>query len=259
MRCTLRTMARPDEDEIASLSALYEAERSDLSGLMGHALALIGVLIAYVGVASGVLGNERRIFDSWLFPAMVALPPWIAISFHVNLMANVFAHVHSVEKIEDRLYEATGLPKHLRRRIGSMAGDDATNIATQPWSMKVQTLVSYAGIAVLVVLFTVFCVEQVAHRVHGWRSWQPALTALLYTAIAISTVFAWRNVLLENDAMKKDPKPQRTPDPAPGDQRSPAAPDPQGTVAHLTGVDHPTGTDHATGPLPADAAEPAGP
>lgn len=102
-----------EERTIEALSAVYGAERQDLPGLMGHALTLLGVIVAYSGIATGILGDDPARFSQALFPVILAFPVWMVIAFHVTLMANVFAHGKSTMILERALLDAAGMKKRV--------------------------------------------------------------------------------------------------------------------------------------------------
>ncbi|MGH2959561.1 MAG: hypothetical protein ACRDKE_08130 [Solirubrobacterales bacterium] len=188
-----------DEERLAATIALYDGERQDLTSLMGHSLTLVGLLIAYAAAASGLLSNGDSVFSDWYFAAIAALPAWITLGFHTTLIKLVFAHSRSAVYLEDQLALVAGIRGADRDKVGARAGELATNIATQRPAARGQTLVTYVGIAVLIIFFTVYCISVVAQKTGRWGSTEAVASSVFYLGLIAAAAAAWIEVLKENE------------------------------------------------------------
>lgn len=131
-------------------------------------------------------------------PSISAFPAWTVGAYHVLIVANVFAHNRSVKILERELVSVAGLYGEAPS-AGARAGDEVTNIKTQPWVLRPQTIISYGGIYLLILGFTVYCIAD-ANRLtshHPWTVEVVGFTAL-YAVFAILITCAWIHVLRMN-------------------------------------------------------------
>ena len=180
-------------DRVTALGALYQAERQDSAGMLIASLAVIAGGLTYLGVALAVLNNVRVPGGHWT-AALLAFPLWVVASFHVLLAANAIVRQSSIEIIEGALFNMTGLDKSLREKVGSRAGQRAMNIAEQPNRFRVHTVVTYGGPLIIIVGFSVYCLDTAA-KLKGWDS-APVITAgAVYLVLFLAIVSAWLLVM----------------------------------------------------------------
>ena len=145
-------------DRIASLSALYQAERTDLTGILGQSLVLVGLAITYMAALVAVF-VAQKVTLSPIAIGYLAFPVWMMVAFHSVILALVFAHGQSVRILEWELVRAADLHK-TRGAIGAAAGTGATDVDIlmrnrRRWGLVGSTIVSYGGFFVFVISFTV--------------------------------------------------------------------------------------------------------
>lgn len=185
---------------IAAVAALYSSERNDLGGLLAQSLALTSIGVAFMGVAAGFLSKADPDSAGVVLRLFLALPAWTVGAYLVIIMANVFTHNASVRVLETRLVRATGWHADTGKELGARAGEEITNIMTQPWPLKVQTCFAYGGIYILIGGFTYYCIDS-AKTVgkDGWTT-EIIIAAALYGLAALTCAATWRYVLRLNDA-----------------------------------------------------------
>lgn len=84
--------------------------------------------------------------------------------------------------------------KVTEQNIGSRAGQKVLDVDKQPGVLKVQTFVSYGGVALIIVVFTIYCLT-VAAKSKGWVS-APVISAeVVYASLFICALKAWLHVL----------------------------------------------------------------
>ncbi len=103
-------MAAPDneplgaEDSVPAIAALFEAERSEVQSILGHALQLVSILVAYSTVAGAVWATRPDTVPHALVP-IVPIPLWMVIAWHSQLNSRVFAHNQAIVVLEQKLLD----------------------------------------------------------------------------------------------------------------------------------------------------------
>jgi hypothetical protein len=175
---------------VGALAALYQAERADISNILGQALVLVSISVAYIGTIIAILVSGNDAFEGGL-GMWLPLPVWIAISFNVILNALVFAHNVSAKKLERDLTSIAGYTPEEARIIGVQAGTKVSDLKSQLLSrdrypLAGATIVSYFGVLAVVLAFTIYCLISTAE--HGW-GWIGA--SIIYLAIGLCIGLSW--------------------------------------------------------------------
>lgn len=178
-------------DRIAALGALYGADRQDSSTLVTARLALLALQLTYMGLVAIVLNAQDPGVGPWV-AAFSPFPLWFLHAYHLILVAISMARVKSVRVLEDALYEQSGLPAEKRPLVGGRAGERMADIAMQPVAIRIQAVVSYAGVGVVMIAFSVYALVVAAHR-DGWSA--VVIAGLLYLFLFGSAAVAWLHVV----------------------------------------------------------------
>ncbi|GAB3432036.1 hypothetical protein [Actinophytocola sediminis] len=178
-------------DRIAALGALYGADRQDSSTLVTARLALLALQLTYMGLVALALNSQDPGVGPWV-AAFSPFPLWFLHAYHLILVAISMARVKSVRVLEDALYEQSGLPAELRPLVGGRAGERMADIALQPVAIRIQTVVSYAGIGAVMIAFSVYALVVAGQR-DGWLA--VVLAGLLYLFLFGSVAVAWLHVV----------------------------------------------------------------
>ncbi len=178
--------------EATALAALYQAERADQQVHMNVSLTLIAGSVAYLGLVVSKF-DDLRTSHAW--PLVIAVPLWMVAAFHVLLMANILSRNTSIKILEERLHSATKLADmgYAADQIGAERGRKVMDLPIQPWPLKFQTLITYAGIVATLGVFTGYCLWS-AHDVHGWYSWV-IVGIVAYSLAGVGLGAAWIKVL----------------------------------------------------------------
>lgn len=183
--------ANSSADQVAALGALYGADRQDASTLVNARLALLALQLTYVGFAAIALNAQEPGAGPWV-AAFSPFPLWFMHAYHLILVAISMARVKSVRVLEDALYARSGLPAEMRALVGSRAGERMADVAMQPVAVKVQAVVSYAGIGAVILTFSVYALIVAAHR-DGWAA--VVIAGLLYLFLLGTAAAAWLYVV----------------------------------------------------------------
>jgi hypothetical protein len=195
-------------DRIAALAALYQGEKTDASYLFNTAMAMMGIAVSYVVGAIAFLGNPSRGPMPWLFLLLLPIPLWLIVAFHSLMTLNAMSHGISVRIIEDALFDASGLRVD-RTLVGSAAGDKIMDITQEKVVHKVTTFVVYAGVAGLVIGFTVYALYSAQGIVKDDLVWILAIGA--YSLLLIMVAASWIvGVRMINKGRREIPEPEKS-------------------------------------------------
>lgn len=179
-------------DRVAALAVLYQSERQDSATILLTSLALIAAGMTYLGIAA-VLLSSSKLPGAWV-SAFLAFPLWVITAYHVLLVGTALVRSNSIAIIEQRLVKMIDFDKVTEQNIGSRAGQKVLDVDKQPGVLKVQTFVSYGGVALIIVVFTIYCLT-VAAKSKGWVS-APVISAeVVYASLFICALKAWLHVL----------------------------------------------------------------
>ena len=198
----------PGDPRIAALAALYQGEKTDASYLFNTAMAMMGIAVSYVVGAIAFLGNPSRGPMPWLFLLLLPIPLWLIVAFHSLMTLNALSHGISVRIIEDALFDASELQVD-RGLVGSAAGDKIMDITQEKVVHKVTTVVVYAGVAGLVIGFTVYALYSAQGIVKDDLVWILAIGA--YSLLLIMVAASWIvGVRMINKGRSEIPKPAKS-------------------------------------------------
>lgn len=178
-------------DRIAALGALYGADRQDSSTLVTARLALLALQLTYMGLVAIALSAQNPGVGPWV-AAFSPFPLWFLHAYHLILVGISMARVKSVRVLEDALYEESGLPADKRSLVGGRAGESMADITMQPVAVRIQAVVSYAGVGAVMIAFSVYALVVAAQR-DGWAA--AVIAGLLYLFLFGSAAVAWLNLV----------------------------------------------------------------
>jgi hypothetical protein len=142
-------------DHVNALSALYQAEKTDATGVFNTAMAMMGIGGAYLAAMMTLADKFGDGSLNWFIVLLIPLPLWLIAAFHSLMTFNAMSHGVSVRIIEDALFRESGLQVE-RDLVGSAAGDKIMDITKSGLTHRITTIVVYFGVAALVVGFTIF-------------------------------------------------------------------------------------------------------
>ena len=150
-------------DPIPALAALYGGEKTDASAVFNTAMAMMALAVTYLVWAMPFVEQLGQAPHAKLSLVLLPIPLWLVIAFHSLIALNAMRHGISVRIIEDALFKASELRVE-RDLVGSAAGDKIMDITQAKFIHKITTVVVYAGVGLLVIVFTAYALYS-AHRV----------------------------------------------------------------------------------------------
>jgi hypothetical protein len=149
-----------NDQRISALGALYQAEKSDASGMFNVAMTVMAIGAAYIVGALGYTGNYGTRSLPWILVALAPAPLWIIAAFQSILTLTSMMHGVSVQILEDALFQETGLASGLRNYVGSKGADQIQDIRESAWPNSIATVFIYTGVGGSVLGFTTYAIDQ---------------------------------------------------------------------------------------------------
>jgi hypothetical protein len=200
-------MPSKEEDRLAALIGLYQAERTHLSGLSAHAVTLYSMAVAYSAAVAAVWSSGNfEISSDWSRALILALPAPAAmiLGYRAVLGAAVAGHSKAAREYERDLLAAAGytdtekykdvpMPM-LGLEVDNELGDLGTlwrSRADRPGLLGSAALFYAIGVAIVGIL-TVVCLVRTwpwGHSIWLWPAWIGAF--VLYFGAALTLGVAW--------------------------------------------------------------------
>jgi hypothetical protein len=240
------------DESTSALGAMYQAEKTDATGIFNVAMALMGLGVAYLVGAIGTADKYGTASLPWSAVLLLPLPLWLIAAFNSLMTLNSMSHGVSVQVLEDALYDRTDLHERLRDLVGSRAGDQIMDIRRSSAAHKIATIFVYGGVAASVVLYTAWVLHQAWGQVTDWMR----VTAVVgYFLAAVLVIASWIAGFSWLDKATRTMNAVAVTVPADGEDRD--RPRPPDTMDTLAAKPHrPTGAARTTPANLADTQQP---
>jgi hypothetical protein len=173
---------RPGE-KLMALSIMYQSERQDKGNNVLAGLALVAAALAYLGIASILLSDGKLPGGPWV-ASLLAFPLWVAASFQVLLAWNGQIISESIRTIESRLEDIIGDGENQESRPSTRS------TVNQPGAMKIQAFISFGGIWVVIVAFSIVCLAEASTKA-DWGSAPIIVAAAIYVLSFAGNMIGW--------------------------------------------------------------------
>ena len=185
-------MTTQSDDSADALAALYVAERSEVQSILGHALTLVNILVAYstfIGIAWATRPDR---IPHYLIP-VIPLPLILVVAWHSQLNSRVWAHNQVIFVLEQRLLDQIPSIKNPTRLwIGHTSGRLVVElpilVKERRFGMAAASIITYGGLLAVVLALTIASVVVPVAINQDWQAlaW---VMAVVY-AIALALLFA---------------------------------------------------------------------
>jgi hypothetical protein len=178
------------EDSVSAIVALFDAERREVQSILGHALSLISILVAYSTVVGAVWATRPDTVPHALVP-VVPIPLWMVIAWHSQLNSRVFAHNQAIVVLEQKLLDhIPSITYPTRLWLGHTSGRLVNEIPIllkeKRYAIAAASIITYGGFFAIVLALTVASIVVPIFVNHDWQE----------LACAMSVVYAVVVVLL---------------------------------------------------------------
>jgi hypothetical protein len=176
------------EDSVPAIAALFEAERSEVQNILGHALSLISILVAYSAVVGAAWATRPDTVPHALVP-VVPIPVWLVIAWHSQLNSRVYAHNQAIVVLEQKLLDhIPSITYPTRLWLGHTSGRLVNEIPIllkeKRYAIAAASIIAYGGLLAVVLALTIASVVVPIFVNHDWQVLAGAM-AVVYTVVFI--------------------------------------------------------------------------
>ena len=174
------------EDSVPAIVALFDAERHEVQSILGHALSLISILVAYSTVVGAVWATRPDTVPHALVP-VVPIPLWMVIAWHSQLNSRVFAHNQAIVVLEQKLLDhIPSITYPTRLWLGHTSGRLVNEIPIllkeKRYAIAAAAIITYGGLLAIVLALTIASVVVPVFVNHDWQELAWAMS-VVYVAI----------------------------------------------------------------------------
>lgn len=185
-------------DATSALAALYAAERTDVQNILGHALTLVNILVAYSTVIGAVWATRPDTIPHSLVP-IVPIPTLLVIAWHSQLNSRVWAHNQAIFILEQRLLDQIPSIKNPTRLwIGHTSGRLVNEIPIllkeRRFGMAAASIIAYGGLLAIVLALTVMSLVVPIAINQDWQ-WLAWVMAVVYTVVLFLLAASYKSTL----------------------------------------------------------------
>lgn len=146
-------------DSVSALAALYASERTDVQNILGHALSLISIMVAYSAVIGATWATKPDTIPHHLIP-IIPIPVLAAIAWHSQLNSRVYAHNQAIFILEQRLLDQVpSIKDPTRLWIGHTSGRLVVELPLllkeRRFALAAASMTAYGGALVIVLTLTI--------------------------------------------------------------------------------------------------------
>jgi hypothetical protein len=185
-------MTTQSDDSPSALAALYAAERSEVQSILGHALTLVNILVAYSTFIGVAWATRPDTIPHYLIP-VIPLPLFLVVAWHSQLNSRVWAHNQVIFVLEQRLLDQIPSIKNPTRLwIGHTSGRLVVElpilVKERRFGMAAASIITYGGLLAVVLALTVASVVVPVAINQDWQAFA-CVMAVVY-AIALVLLYA---------------------------------------------------------------------
>jgi len=146
-------------DSADALAALYSAERSEVQSILGHALNLISIFMAYSTFIGIAWATRPYAIPHYLIP-FIPVIAFLVVAWHSQLNSRIWAHNQVIFILEQRLLDLIPSIKNPTRLwIGHTSGRLVVELPIllkeRRFGMAAASVITYGGMLTIVVALTI--------------------------------------------------------------------------------------------------------
>ncbi|HEY2090005.1 MAG TPA: hypothetical protein VGH54_28790 [Mycobacterium sp.] len=195
-------MAAPDneplgaEDSVPAIAALFEAERSEVQSILGHALQLVSILVAYSTVVGAVWATRPDTVPHALIP-VVPVPAWLVIAWHSQLNSRIYAHNQAIVLLEQKLLDhIPSITYPTRLWLGHTSGRLVNEIPIllkdKRYAIAAASIITYGGFLAIVLALTIASIVVPIFVNHDWQQLACAMS-VVYAAVFVLLAASYKS------------------------------------------------------------------
>jgi hypothetical protein len=195
-------MAAPDneplgaEDSVPAIAALFEAERSEVQSILGHALQLVSILVAYSTVVGAVWATRPDTVPHALIP-VVPVPAWLVIAWHSQLNSRIYAHNQAIVLLEQKLLDhipSVTYPTRLwlGHTSGRLVNEIPILLKDKRYAIAAASIITYGGFLAIVLALTIASIVVPIFVNHDWQQLACAMS-VVYAAVFVLLAASYKS------------------------------------------------------------------
>ena len=146
-------------DSADALAALYAAERSEVQSILGHALSLISIFMAYSTFIGVTWATRPNTIPHYLIP-FIPVIAFLVVAWHSQLNSRIWAHNQVIFILEQRLLDLIpSIENPTRLWIGHTSGRLVVELPIllkeRRFGMAAASVITYGGMLAIVLSLTV--------------------------------------------------------------------------------------------------------
>ena len=175
-----------ESDSVPALAALYTAERTDVQNILGHALALVSIFVAYSTVIGAVWATRPDTVPHALVP-LVPIPTIMVIAWHSQLNSRVYAHNQAIFILEQKLLDKIPSIKYptrlwLGHTSGRLVVEVPILLREKRYAMAAAAIIAYGGFVTIVLALIISSVVVPIFINHDWQV-LASIMAVVYAVV----------------------------------------------------------------------------
>ncbi|RPK27544.1 hypothetical protein EES37_36620 [Streptomyces sp. ADI91-18] len=177
------------------LTAIYQSDRADRSSTLTVSLATMGAAVTYL--VGTIAFYDKLDLLGWAI-SLLPFPLICVLAFQAQMVNLAGVRARSILILEKALLDAVepaGGPGLDRSLLGVTASERASNPHTSsPWH-RAATLIAYAGVGLIDVLYVVLMLIKAAGHLSAWV----AVPAAVYGMLLVLVALAWHRSVTNLD------------------------------------------------------------
>jgi hypothetical protein len=173
-------------DSVPALAALYAAERTEVQNILGHALSLVSILVAYSTVIGAVWATKPDTIPHALVPVL-PIPALLVIAWHSQLNSRVFAHNQALFILEQRLLNQIPSIKNptrlwIGRTSARLVNEIPILLKDKRYAIAAAAIIAYGGLLTIVLGLTISSLVVPIVVIQDWQglAW---VMAIVYAVV----------------------------------------------------------------------------
>ena len=183
-------------DSAPALAALYAAERTDVQNILGHALTLISIIMAYSAIIGATWATKPDTIPHHLIP-IIPIPLLVATAWHSQLNSRVWAHNQAIFILEQRLLDQIpSIKERTRLWIGHTSGRLVVEVPIllkdKRFALAAASIITYGGLLAIVLGLTVASIVVPIAINRDWQGFAWVM-AVVYTIVLFSLAASYKS------------------------------------------------------------------
>ncbi|OBK39045.1 hypothetical protein A5658_03190 [Mycobacterium sp. 1245111.1] len=194
-----------NEDSVPAIVALFQAERTEVQSILGHALSLVSILVAYSTVVGAVWATRPETVPHALVP-VVPIPVWVAFAWHSQLNSRVYAHNQAIVILEQKLLDhipSITFPTRLwlGHTSGRLVNEIPILLKEKRYAIAAASIITYGGLLVIALTLTIASVVVPILVNHDWQLLACGMAVVYASVIALLAASYRSSMAIDIDTM----------------------------------------------------------